>query len=215
MGLLPYFNSGSSSWSWALGLVFTKFFKLLRDQVYILISTWSNVLHFSVLWFFSEEVDNRWTRMVNTLAGQFCASFNQLGRTLPTIPRWSFRPLGSVDANALGLETPPLSRPPAKSSNSNSPPEQKSGRLLGDDLEIPVSGPGSNWLEPLFVSPRSPRPQYHRYGALPAEAVCTENLTPFRKLLPCTRSVRCDTIATVQYSTRSLCLNSPVSFSFD
>lgn len=143
-------------------------------------------LHCLIVVLFSDEVDSRWTRLINTLAGQFCASFNQLGRTSATIPRWSFRPLGSVDSSFYGLES-------AESRISNS--SQKTGRLLGDDIEVPGFGKGASasWTEAFdwLVSPRASRPEYHRYGVLPAEAVCTENLTPFRKLLPCTRSVRC------------------------
>lgn len=32
--------------------------------------------------------------------------------------------------------------------------------------------------------------EYVRYGALPHEIVCTENLTPWKKLLPCDSKVR-------------------------
>jgi len=40
-------------------------------------------------------------------------------------------------------------------------------------------------FRPAGVSTSSPDPSLLRYGTLPQEIVCTENLTPWKKLLPC------------------------------
>ena len=79
------------------------------------------------------DLDKAWTKLVNTLSGQFCASLNFLDTSQAISPEWSFQPRG---LSPLGL-------------NSSS-----------------VSG-------------------HFRHGTLPGENVCTENLTPWKKLLPC------------------------------
>ncbi|KAI7520145.1 putative GPI transamidase component Gpi16, partial [Hortaea werneckii] len=74
-------------------------------------------------------VEERWSSLVNSLSGLFCASLNFIDGTKTTRPVLSFEPEGSL--------------------------EQNGGR----------------------------RQLLH--GTLPHEVVCTENLTPFLKLLPC------------------------------
>lgn len=77
-----------------------------------------------------EEAERRWSSLVNSLSGQFCASLNFVDETKTIRPVLSFEPEGThADAEMAGLH------------------------LL--------------------------------HGTLPHEVVCTENLTPFLKLLPC------------------------------
>ncbi|GAA5799969.1 hypothetical protein HPULCUR_005390 [Helicostylum pulchrum] len=73
----------------------------------------------------SNNIDEHWKSLTNTLSGLFCASLNFIDQTLTTEPRLSFK----ADSNST-------------------------------DKRL-------------------------RYGALPHENVCTENLTPWIKLLPC------------------------------
>lgn len=77
------------------------------------------------------EVSSNWKKLTNILSGQFCASLNFIDETNTAMPKFSFRPEGTLPSNLLY--------------NSS------------------------------FV----------RYSSLPPEIICTENLTPFRKLLPC------------------------------
>lgn len=78
------------------------------------------------------DLDKAWTKLVNGLSGQFCASLNFLDTTQSVTPKWSFQPRGIT----------------LKSSENS------------------TNG-------------------HFRYGTLPGENVCTENLTPWKKLLPC------------------------------
>ena len=41
-----------------------------------------------------------------------------------------------------------------------------------------------------LLSPSGTDPSFLRYAVLPREVVCTENLTPWKKLLPCSSKVR-------------------------
>ena len=82
------------------------------------------------------EADGRWSDLVNSLSGLFCASLNFIdsGKTLR--PVLTFEPEGTLD-------------------------------------HLPLQGKnGTGELQLL-------------HGMLPHEVVCTENLTPFLKLLPC------------------------------
>ncbi|KAK0931438.1 Subunit of the glycosylphosphatidylinositol transamidase complex-like protein [Friedmanniomyces endolithicus] len=74
-------------------------------------------------------VEERWSSLVNSLSGLFCASLNFIDGTKTTRPVLSFEPEGTHRGGGNGME------------------------LL--------------------------------HGTLPHEVVCTENLTPFLKLLPC------------------------------
>ncbi|KAK1017518.1 Subunit of the glycosylphosphatidylinositol transamidase complex-like protein [Friedmanniomyces endolithicus] len=74
-------------------------------------------------------VEERWSSLVNSLSGLFCASLNFIDGTKTTRPVLSFEPEGTHRGGVDGME------------------------LL--------------------------------HGTLPHEVVCTENLTPFLKLLPC------------------------------
>ncbi|TKA67062.1 hypothetical protein B0A55_10408 [Friedmanniomyces simplex] len=74
-------------------------------------------------------VEERWSNLVNSLSGLFCASLNFIDGTKTTRPVLSFEPEGT-------------------------------------------RGEGGGSMELL-------------HGTLPHEVVCTENLTPFLKLLPC------------------------------
>ena len=79
------------------------------------------------------NLDKAWTKLVNALSGQFCASLNFLDTTQAVSPKWSFQPRGITPVGADG------------------------NRTTG----------------------------HFRSGTLPGENVCTENLTPWKKLLPC------------------------------
>lgn len=79
------------------------------------------------------NLDKAWTKLVNGLSGQFCASLNFLDTTQAVSPKWSFQPRGI---------TP-------------------------------------------FGFNSSAASEHFRSGTLPGENVCTENLTPWKKLLPC------------------------------
>lgn len=81
------------------------------------------------------RVSSNWKKLTNILSGQFCASLNFIDDTNTAVPKFSFRPEGSMPS----------------------------------DFQYNSS----------FV----------RYSSMPPEIVCTENLTPFRKLLPCSSMV--------------------------
>ncbi|KAF2171336.1 hypothetical protein M409DRAFT_63663 [Zasmidium cellare ATCC 36951] len=76
-----------------------------------------------------KEAEERWSGLVNSLSGLFCASLNFIDQTKTISPILSFAPEGTLD------------------------PEHANLHLM--------------------------------HGMLPHEVVCTENLTPFLKLLPC------------------------------
>lgn len=44
-------------------------------------------------------------------------------------------------------------------------------------------------FRPRGVVKQTPNSTYLRYSSLPREIVCTENITPFKKLLPCDSKV--------------------------
>lgn len=77
----------------------------------------------------AQQADERWSDLVNSLSGLFCASLNFVDSTKTIRPVMSFEPEGTHTSGTGGLQ------------------------LL--------------------------------HGMLPHEVVCTENLTPFLKLLPC------------------------------
>jgi phosphatidylinositol glycan class T len=77
----------------------------------------------------AQQADERWSDLVNSLSGLFCASLNFVDSTKTIRPVISFEPEGTHTSGTEGLQ------------------------LL--------------------------------HGMLPHEVVCTENLTPFLKLLPC------------------------------
>lgn len=79
------------------------------------------------------EVDARWSDLVNSLSGLFCASLNFIDSGKTVRPVMSFEPEGALRA---------------------------AGRNGTAELQL-------------------------LHGMLPHEVVCTENLTPFLKLLPC------------------------------
>lgn len=79
------------------------------------------------------EAEERWSGLVNSLSGLFCASLNFIDQSKTIRPILSFEPEGDIYQGKRGK----------------------------DD---------STWL---------------MHGMLPHEVVCTENLTPFLKLLPC------------------------------
>ena len=98
--------------------------------------------------------------MTNALAGLFCASLNFIDDTITVQPKLSFRPEGPYN---------------------------------GEDLIIICFAfhTNENQFRPnryFFVyhvaTGLSARAEL-RYGSLPHENVCTENLTPWIKLLPC------------------------------
>lgn len=76
------------------------------------------------------QAEERWTGLVNSLSGLFCASLNFIDQSKTIRPILSFHPEGSL-------------------------PEQNASLV------------------------------HLMHGVLPHEVVCTENLTPFLKLLPC------------------------------
>lgn len=74
------------------------------------------------------EIEERWSALVNSLSGLFCASLNFIDGTKTTTPVLTFEPEGTL-----------------------------------------LSGTSTKLM----------------HGLLPREVICTENLTPFLKLLPC------------------------------
>ncbi|KAK5135831.1 hypothetical protein LTR08_004658 [Meristemomyces frigidus] len=82
-------------------------------------------------------VEERWSELVNSLSGLFCASLNFIDGTRTTRPVLTFEPEGTHHRRHRQSES-----------------EGEGGLVL-------------------------------MHGTLPHEVVCTENLTPFLKLLPC------------------------------
>lgn len=79
----------------------------------------------------TQNVDQNWKLLTDTLSGLLCASLNFIDTTNSVVPRYTFRPEGTIPDNGEFNET------------------------------------------------------HVRYTSLPREIVCTENLTPWKKLLPC------------------------------
>jgi len=108
-----------------------------------------------------DVVDGQWTRLSHALAGTLCASLNTLATTSAT------------------LAASPFDRSPISRLLHSAPLRNGShGRLpvLLREIRNNFDQDGD-----LIESSK----QSLRYGVLPQEAVCTENLTPWLKLLPC------------------------------
>ncbi|VDK43884.1 unnamed protein product [Anisakis simplex] len=112
----------------------------------------------------SSSVDERWNYLVNSLNGIFCTSLLQMVPSLTSTPQLSF--------NARGLVSP--------SSSHHSMLRHFSTEFWNITRVLPL------WLKyfrVVFID--HDHVMILRYGSLTGENVCTENLTPWRKLLPC------------------------------
>lgn len=101
-------------------------------------------------------MDGTWKELSNVLSGIFCASLNFIDSTNTVQPSASFKPLGV-------------------------------GNGRRNFLYCNVLGPNPVALKPAFscVQLKGTDHRFLRYATLPREIVCTENLTPWKKLLPC------------------------------
>uniref|UniRef100_A0A6G1SC30 GPI transamidase component PIG-T n=1 Tax=Aceria tosichella TaxID=561515 RepID=A0A6G1SC30_9ACAR len=97
----------------------------------------------------NENLNRSWRRLVNSLAGKFCASLMSADHTVLVEPKLS---LTSQFSQATG-------------SSSN----------LSSSNDAPGLGPGG----------RQTNSERFLYSNLPEEILCTQNLTPWKKLLPC------------------------------
>ncbi|EGC37953.1 hypothetical protein DICPUDRAFT_29464 [Dictyostelium purpureum] len=102
-------------------------------------------------------VDAQWKELTNSLSGLFCASMQFLYQVPhhTSFPSQSFRPEGSSNIYYNG--------------------DMEQSRNSVPAIEITNPQNGTSKVVPLEL----------RYGILPRESVCTENLTPWIKLLPC------------------------------
>lgn len=97
----------------------------------------------------NENLNRSWRRLVNSLAGKFCASLMSADHTVLVEPKLS------VDSQ---------SSPVMGSSSNNSTLNDAPGAGLGG---------------------RQTNSEGFLYSNLPEEILCTQNLTPWKKLLPC------------------------------
>lgn len=104
---------------------------------------------------FAFSVDRRWLQLVQGLSGLLCASFNFLDATSTSAPQVAFQP---TTAHGTARSGSLCAACPAASRSQHT-------TLL----------PGRHVRQGGVL----------RYGLLPRESVCTENLTPWFKLLPC------------------------------
>jgi phosphatidylinositol glycan class T len=113
-----------------------------------------------------DKVDATWRNLTHALSGLFCASINFLeSPAIVATPGCGFRP--DLDTTDDSSASPCILNMESKSGQElHSRQHAAQGRLQDIIVQRGVSG-------------------YLRYGALPREAVCTENLTPWLKLLPC------------------------------
>lgn len=106
------------------------------------------------------SVDGTWKELSNVLSGIFCASLNFIDSTNTVQPSASFKPLGVGNGRRRFLYSPDVvSNPVDESWHSNH---------LFFCVQLKVTDH-----------------RFLRYATLPREIVCTENLTPWKKLLPC------------------------------
>lgn len=155
------------SWSRAVGVV-----PPLRDRVSLApcCSTphWHNPITYipnknDLLTCFS--VDGTWKELTNVLSGIFCASLNFIDSTNTVQPSASFKPLGIGNGmcpfTVIHFKTVFL---------VNTLQRDNCLCFLCSELEVTDH-------------------RFLRYATLPREIVCTENLTPWKKLLPCGSAV--------------------------
>ncbi|KAF7240934.1 GPI transamidase component PIG-T [Varanus komodoensis] len=136
------------------------------------------------------DVDKAWNDLSNILSGIFCASLNFIDSTNTVIPTASFKPLGLANEHIMrkaGLDESPVGIKIACRNINNlryaddttlmaeSEEELKSLLKVGLKLNIKKTKIMASVTDHRFL----------RYAVLPREVVCTENLTPWKKLLPC------------------------------
>lgn len=106
------------------------------------------------------SVDGTWKELSNVLSGIFCASLNFIDSTNTVQPSASFKPLGVGNGRRTFLNSP-----------------FAGFKLCGWIMALKPSF----FCDQLKVTDH----RFLRYATLPREIVCTENLTPWKKLLPC------------------------------
>ncbi len=111
------------------------------------------------------RADKRWITLTNALSGLFCASLNFIDSTRTIRPVLSFDPMG---------DHPQLKNATAASASTAS----------AAGAGAAAEGAGQRQQQQQQQQRRSSR-LHLLHGTLPREPVCTENLTPFLKLLPC------------------------------
>lgn len=116
-----------------------------------------------------DQIDGTWGNLTHALSGLFCSSLNFLASpAMVANPVCTFRPdLTESDLGSCIVQTQNCQE--KRVSASSQLPHYPCSSANGIDMEMGNSE----------VLGRV------RYGALPREAVCTENLTPWLKLLPC------------------------------
>ncbi|GAQ90318.1 phosphatidylinositol glycan class T [Klebsormidium nitens] len=119
------------------------------------------------------EADATWRNLTHALSGIFCASVKALADpATKVVPILSFQKKGADwRTHLLAAAT----RAPSEGEKGDAENEC-GGTAAGRTLETCSLGAGNK---------EGIRLGHTRYGALPREAVCTENLTPWLKLLPC------------------------------
>ena len=127
------------------------------------------------------SVDGTWKELTNVLSGIFCASLNFIDSTNTVQPSASFKPLGI--GNGLCPFLFILSK------------------TLFLVKKFPAHFPCFLFL---CVELEVTDHRFLRYATLPREIVCTENLTPWKKLLPCGSAVS-ECCASCLYS-QKMCL---------
>eukprot|EP00775_Hariotina_reticulata_P013318 gene13318-13447_t len=134
---------------------------------------------------------SRWRRLSRALGGLFCASLNfvaraeatalQVNKLVESSPACDRKPSASALTGAAGCAKPAEPSDPSDGGSGGSaggtqagPPAPAAAGVLGD-------GRCCSWVP----SSSPDRSRQVLYATLPQEATCTENLTPWLKLLPC------------------------------
>jgi hypothetical protein len=131
------------------------------------------------------NLDENWKRLVNSLSGLFCSSLNALDETTTAVPSLSFQYFQSNYKDQLELNE--FQEGIRKEWTQKYEEEAKQQGLSMAEY---VAQKGMTYDEntpKVRANIQRNRAQKSniKYAAMPSEAVCTENLTPWMKLLPC------------------------------
>ena len=138
----------------------------------------------------NRNLEHDWEGLIHSLSGMFCASLSSLKETARADPHFSFTEMRTFN--------------PFVNEKEKSDEQYEWQQELLDEIEEAMAERSealpSEWEEMKSLDPaiiNHLRNRYRvatqmveessgiMYGEMPEEAVCTENLTPWSKLLPC------------------------------
>ena len=131
-------------------------------------------------------MEENWKKLINSLAGLFCSSLNSLDETTTAIPTLSFQNFHQSPSHSDTDFQQLYDSIKTEWHSKYEEEAHKQGKTLEQYFaEKGISEqPGQqNYVQNIRRN-KAKKPNI-KYAALPAESVCTENLTPWMKLLPC------------------------------